>query len=979
MLKTVNFNFKRFYLKIAIPIFFFGAIINAETILNEDFESFITGSLNGHSGWIVNSGNCIITDDSNNVKSGDKAACFIANNQTLIVQNTSFSGSESGVSEVVYVDFWVKINSMADKDFAISGYDLFGGSQKRTFVLEFDEPLGGGSGIFRIYDGSLKKDLGQYVIGKWYRISAKVDYSHSVYTLIFNDWDAITANFREEYTPTASGTRSAGVKEYHQIRMNLGYDSAIGSLDAVIDDIYVGTDPIPDVNFPIMEINFSIRVEQPNVGEITLIPGLDEYPENSEVTALLTLPEGYQNMGWTGDLSGTELQKTFIITHDMTIGAIVAIDPENPPDQYTITVKQPDFGRIILDPAGELFYKYTNVTIRIEIPVGYLFEGWTDDLNGTEFEQGFIVLENMVIGAIVIPDTIPPSLYIVSNATELKNVCKGSNLKPGDIVEVLDGNYDIGGLSIESSGTYNQPIIIRSKNIGGAVLLGNSYFDLRRSSYIQIEGFDIRSNVYTAIKLQACNNVRITRNVFNLSETEGQSGKWILIGGIWNDPSATSHHNRIDHNIFKDKRELGNFITIDGQQEPYNQMSQYDRIDHNYFFNIGPRAVNEMEAVRVGVSDLSMSSAFCIIEYNLFEECNGDPEIISVKSCDNIIRYNTFRSCEGSLCLRHGNRNEVNGNFFLGEGKEGTGGVRIYAQGHKIYNNYFEGLKGHTWDAAITLTNGDTEAGSLSAHWQINNLIVCHNTLVNNYSNIEIGYAKEDGSWKKEPKNVTVANNLVVGEQADLVKIITKPTNLRWSGNIMYAESGQWLGVETSDGEILNVDPVLLYIDSLWLLSPDSPAIDAVTNSYLDIDEDIQGQPRIGLNDVGADEFSSAAVTRFPLTTDYVGPFAKEIPVITEIDNSRDEKTAESFRLVRNYPNPFNMVTTIIYSVEKAGEVILTVYNVCGQKIDVLENQTMNPGNYSVQWNAGNLPSGVYWLCMETSKAISVLPVCLLK
>ena len=47
MLKTVNFNFKRFYLKIAIPIFFFGAIINAETILSEDFESFVIGSLNG--------------------------------------------------------------------------------------------------------------------------------------------------------------------------------------------------------------------------------------------------------------------------------------------------------------------------------------------------------------------------------------------------------------------------------------------------------------------------------------------------------------------------------------------------------------------------------------------------------------------------------------------------------------------------------------------------------------------------------------------------------------------------------------------------------------------------------------------------------------------------------------------------------------------------------------------------------------------
>ncbi|MEL6824276.1 MAG: chondroitinase-B domain-containing protein, partial [Calditrichota bacterium] len=47
---------------------------------------------------------------------------------------------------------------------------------------------------------------------------------------------------------------------------------------------------------------------------------------------------------------------------------------------------------------------------------------------------------------------------------------------------------------------------------------------------------------------------------------------------------------------------------------------------------------------------------------------------MSVKTCDNIIRYNTFRRSKGTLSLRHGNRNVVDGNFFLGEGKEGTGG-----------------------------------------------------------------------------------------------------------------------------------------------------------------------------------------------------------------------------------------------------------------------------------------------------------------
>ena len=372
------------------------------------------------------------------------------------------------------------------------------------------------------------------------------------------------------------------------------------------------------------------------------------------------------------------------------------------------------------------------------------------------------------------------------------------------------------------------------------------------------------------MKLEACNNIRITKNIFQLTESDGESGKWIYVGGYWDDGSILSHHNRIDHNVFRDKHQLGNFITIDGG----DNVSQNDRIDHNYFYNIGPRHDNKMEAIRVGWSELSLTDGFTVIEHNLFEECDGDPEIISVKSCKDTVRYNTIRRCQGTVSLRHGDGSVIHDNYFLGEGKEGTGGVRVYARNHKVYNNYFEGLTGDIWDAAITLTNGDTETGSKSAHWQINNLLVCHNTLVNNYSNIEIGYKKSDNSWKKEPKNVTIANNLVVGGQSDLVKIMTEPKTSRWDGNIMFAENGFGIGTEKTDAEIRNMNPNLELTDSLWLLSSTSPAIDATTNSYLEVSEDIQGQIRDNLNDVGADEYSSTTITRLPLSPENVGPYA---------------------------------------------------------------------------------------------------------
>ena len=948
----------------------------AETVLREGFEDLAIGSINSQAGWTVSSGSCTITDDSNFVNTGLKAARFTTNGQSLVVNHTAFSGTEAGISGILYLDVWVRIKSMTEKDFALSGYDLFGGSQKRAFVLEFDTPTANG-GDFRIYDGSSKTTTGQYVLGDWNRLSARIDYDRAIYTAIFNNGEAVTVNFREEYTPSASGSRQADVKEFHQLRINLGYDSASGSVDAALDDIYIGSDPLPDITFPVLEVNYTITVEQPEVGSIALSPDRDQYPENSEVTAILTLPEGYLNLGWTGDLSGTELVKTFTVSSNMTISAAVGIDLQNPPEQYVITVNQPDFGSITLNPIGETYFRYTNLTATVDIPVGCLFEGWTGDLSGTDLEQQFVVLQNMVIGAIIVQDTTPARIYSVSNSNDFKNCCRETNLRPGDIVEVSDGSYTIGGLTIESSGTSNQPILIRSKNIGGAILVGESYFDLRRAAYIQIEGFDIRSNVYTVIKLQACHHIRITRNFIHLTEIEGQGGKWILIGGIWNDSSAASHHNRIDHNLFENKHQLGNFITIDGQQEPINQMSQYDYIDCNYFRNIGPRAVNEMEAIRVGVSDLCMSSAYCVIESNLFEECNGDPEIISVKSCDNVVRQNTFRRCQGTLCLRHGNRNEASGNFFFGEGAEGTGGIRVYGNDHKIFNNYFERLTGTKWDAPITLTNGDYDgenSGGLSDHWRVKRATICHNTLVDNNYNIEIGFTN-GGKYSKTVKDVIFANNLVLGRQHELIDIITQPDNVQWRGNIMFPDSTAILGLNAGNDEISVMNPMLVHNDNLWRLSSSSPAVDAATDAYDFVTIDIDGQDREGIRDIGADEYSGSPIIVFPLIADDVGPLADETSVAI-----REERIfPRKYRVLSSYPNPFNLGMTITFTIGKSGNAHLSIYNLLGQKIAELADRNMVSGNYSIIWNAGNLPSGVYWLRLEAADGISVLPISLLK
>jgi len=67
------------------------------------------------------------------------------------------------------------------------------------------------------------------------------------------------------------------------------------------------------------------------------------------------------------------------------------------------------------------------------------------------------------------------------------------------------------------------------------------------------------------------------------------------------------------------------------------------------------------------------------------------------------------------------------------------------------------------------------------------------------------------------------------------------------------------------------------------------------------------------------------------------------------------------FNLEQNYPNPFNPSTVIRFDVPHQGVVSLKVYDVLGQEISTLVNETKMPGEYSVRWDASKFPSGIYF------------------
>ncbi|HDZ12567.1 MAG TPA: T9SS type A sorting domain-containing protein [Bacteroidetes bacterium] len=77
---------------------------------------------------------------------------------------------------------------------------------------------------------------------------------------------------------------------------------------------------------------------------------------------------------------------------------------------------------------------------------------------------------------------------------------------------------------------------------------------------------------------------------------------------------------------------------------------------------------------------------------------------------------------------------------------------------------------------------------------------------------------------------------------------------------------------------------------------------------------------------------------------------------------------AVDYSLQQNYPNPFNPETSIRYSLKEQSRVILKIYNLKGETVATLVDGVVSAGLHDVNWNAANMPSGVYLYKLKTAK-----------
>lgn len=102
-------------------------------------------------------------------------------------------------------------------------------------------------------------------------------------------------------------------------------------------------------------------------------------------------------------------------------------------------------------------------------------------------------------------------------------------------------------------------------------------------------------------------------------------------------------------------------------------------------------------------------------------------------------------------------------------------------------------------------------------------------------------------------------------------------------------------------------------------------------------------------------------------------------PDLTDVEHEEETQIPETIILKQNYPNPFNPITSIEFGIPENDLVTLVIYSMLGEQLEILVNEYLSAGNYKVDWNAKELPSGLYIYKILAGNYVKLKKMILLK
>jgi len=444
----------------------------------------------------------------------------------------------------------------------------------------------------------------------------------------------------------------------------------------------------------------------------------------------------------------------------------------------------------------------------------------------------------------------------VNNSGELLKALEEA--KPGDNITMANGIWNDVEIKITRSGTAKKRITLSAEKPGKVLLQGQSNLELS-GDYITVSGLHFvngyspsRSVINFAIGDTVANHCIVTNCViqdYNKMQRNHQD-LWVLIKG---------RHNQMDHCYLTGKSNRGPTVRVD--LEGNQNINNYHKIINNHFGPRPPKGGPSAETIQIGNSYTSMCPSYTLVADNLFDECNGEVEVISSKTNFNEFRNNVFYKSEGSLVTRHGNYCTVDGNYFIGdETTSNVGGIRLIGTGHTVTNNYFYNLRGQEFRSPLAVMNGIPKS-PLNRYIQVTDVTVAHNTWVNCVAPLQFGVgsnvSQKDVLPASEirsarPIRTVVANNLIHNTTGDKTPVVAhdKLDGILFKNNIVNNQGVDFVkpeGVSTASFDLKEI------ADYVWAPTTGFPKEEVYKGyGFEAFNKDLFGASRADNNAVGA-------------------------------------------------------------------------------------------------------------------------------
>lgn len=407
--------------------------------------------------------------------------------------------------------------------------------------------------------------------------------------------------------------------------------------------------------------------------------------------------------------------------------------------------------------------------------------------------------------------------YNIDDPESLRDVI----YQPGDEIILKNGVYTTDErMRFLGSGTAENPVVFRAETPGGVIFTGGPRLTiggetddttgdvLATGEYLVVDGLHWQGGYgasnfiefrngqdfahHSTIQNCAIDGLGIepAELAEDLADEQITKHRWIVLYGTYNTVINCSFMNKVSAGaIVLGEYSYNAFPEVpDGEPEVNTSCLEVGHsIMNNYFYNFekvtelyGRKAngdelsnAGDSETIRLGTSSYQMVNSNGTVSNNYFVKADGENEIITNKSKGNTYTNNTFRQCRGSLVLRHGSYATVDGNYFLGENVDGTGGLRISDSYHTITNNYIQDcitvIDFAKWNNGITFIGGGANADADCTD-----------------DNVSNGYQETTG--------ISLTNNTIMNTNAPLFYNVNTDNNNDVTGtvenNLIYFEAG---------------------------------------------------------------------------------------------------------------------------------------------------------------------------------------------